>query len=162
MSAELQSPALQVRRLRMNDVTAVYRIEQRAYEFPWSKGIFSDCLRVGYACWGLEVADKLAGYAILSSAAGEAHLLNLCIDPALQNRGYGQVLLNHAVAHAEALQCRVIFLEVRPSNLIAQRLYQQHGFRIIGRRPGYYQADGGREDAVVMSRHLPAAEMLKP
>ena len=128
----------------------VYEIEQLAYPFPWSRGIFVDCLRVGYACFGLQIGRKLAGYSIASFAAGEAHLLNICIHPDWQRRGYGSLLLEYMINHVARLDSEAIFLEVRASNPRAATLYKNRGFKVIGRRSAYYKAGDEREDAIVM------------
>ena len=109
-----------------------------------------DCLRVGYACFGLQIGKNLAGYSIVSSAAGEAHLLNLCIHPDWQHRGYGSLLLEYTINHVARLGSEAIFLEVRKSNPRAVDLYKNRGFKVIGQRPSYYKAGEGREDAIVM------------
>lgn len=139
-----------IRRFGMDDVDRIYEIEKLAYPFPWSRGIFVDCLRVGYACFGLQIGKNLAGYAIVSCAAGEAHLLNLCIHPDWQHRGYGSLLLEYMINHVARLGSEAMFLEVRASNPRAASLYKNRGFKVIGRRPSYYKAGDGREDAIVM------------
>lgn len=128
----------------------IFEIEELSYPFPWSRGLFVDCLRAGYAFFGLQIGKELAGYSIFNWAAGEAHLLNLCIHPEWQQRGYGSLLLEYAINHVASLGCESMFLEVRASNLRAASLYANRGFRIIGRRFSYYQAGEAREDATVM------------
>jgi ribosomal-protein-alanine N-acetyltransferase len=143
-----------IRRLGMTDVDRIYEIEQLAYPFPWSRGVFEDCLRVGCACFGLQIGKDLAGYTIFNWAAGEAHLLNLCIHPEWQQRGYGSLLLEYVINHVARLDIETMFLEVRVSNPSAVNLYKNRGFMVIGRRPSYYQAGEGREDAIVMRLQL--------
>ncbi len=143
-----------IRRLTLGDVDRIYEIEQAAYPFPWSRGIFVDCLRVGYACFGLQFGKDLAGYTIFSWAAGEAHLLNLCLHPDWQHRGYGSLLLEYTINHVARLEVKAIFLEVRKSNPRATELYKNRGFKVVGRRPAYYQSGEAREDAVVMRLEL--------
>lgn len=140
------------------DLAEVTRIEAAAYEFPWTLGIFRDCLRAGYHAWVLARPGTIYGYGLLSVAAGEAHLLNLCIDPARQGEGHGRRLLARMLDLARWHRAERIFLEVRPSNAVAIRLYHQTGFNEIGRRPNYYPARGGREDALVMAMELFPAE----
>lgn len=139
-----------IRRLGLQDLDRILEIEQLAYPYPWTRGIFEDCLQVGYACFGLQIGKDLAGYTIFNWVAGEAHLLNLCIHPEWQHRGYGSLLLEYTIGHVAALDIESIFLEVRASNHRAANLYQNRGFRIIGRRPLYYTAGESREDATVM------------
>ena len=134
----------------MEDINRIHEIEQLAYPFPWSRGIFVDCLRVGYACFGLQFGKVLSGYSIASWAAGEAHLLNLCVHPDWQRRGYGSLLLEYMINHVARHEAEAMFLEVRASNPRAAALYENRGFEVIGRRPLYYKAGEGREDAIVM------------
>lgn len=137
-----------------DDIGRVMSMEVRAYPFPWTAGIFSDCLRSGYACWLLEEDGALLGYGVLSVAAGEAHLLNLCVDPRRQGQGLGAHLLGKMIELARWHRAERVFLEVRPSNPAALALYARAGFNEIGRRPNYYPARGGREDALVMAMEL--------
>lgn len=143
-----------IRRLVMEDVDRVFEIEQLAYPFPWTRSLFVDCLRVGYACFGLQIGRDLSGYVIASQAAGEAHLLNLCVHPDWQHRGYGSLLLEYMINHVAGQHCDAMFLEVRVSNPRAATLYQNRGFKVIGRRPNYYKAGEQREDAIVMRLEL--------
>lgn len=134
-----------------DDLAAVSDIERRSYDFPWSHGVFRDCLLAGYTCIVLERERRVVGYAILSVAAGEAHVLNLCVDPDYRNLGYGNRLLDEVLLRARHASVREVFLEVRPSNVNALALYRKKGFRQIASRRAYYQAKDGREDAAVLS-----------
>ncbi|MCR6702176.1 MAG: ribosomal protein S18-alanine N-acetyltransferase [Dokdonella sp.] len=136
------------------DVEAVAAIERSAYEFPWSAGIFRDCLRAGYDCRVLVEDRTIVGYGILSVGAGEAHVLNVCIAPAHQGRSLGRRLVRCVIDLARWHRAERIFLEVRPSNERAIALYLSLGFNEIGKRPNYYPARRGREDAIVMAIEL--------
>ena len=154
MVAILSEPRLELRAMHVDDLDEVSGFETAAYEFPWTHGIFRDCLRAGYECWVLRRGDELVGYGVLSVAAGEAHLLNACIAPAHQGRGYGRHLVRRMIEIARWHRVQRIFLEVRPSNAIAVGLYQRLGFNEIATRPNYYPARHGREDAIVMAMEL--------
>jgi len=143
-----------VRSMRHEDLAHVSDIERRSYDFPWSHGVFRDCLLAGYQCIVLECDGDVAGYGILSVAAGEAHILNLCVDPKLRSLGYGERLLDEMLFRARTSSVREIFLEVRPSNVNALALYRKKGFHKVADRPAYYQAHDGREDASVLSKKL--------
>jgi ribosomal-protein-alanine N-acetyltransferase len=133
------------------DLSVVAEIERASYPFPWSVGIFRDCLRVGYVCRIVEIGSVIIGYGILSVGAGEAHILNVCVREPFRCRGIGRLTLEDLLARARAGGATEAFLEVRPSNVGAIRLYQSMGFKQVGLRRGYYQADNGREDAAVLS-----------
>jgi ribosomal-protein-alanine N-acetyltransferase len=90
----------------------------------------------------------------MSLGAGEAHILNLCVREEFRIVGFGRRLLEHMLERASASGISEAFLEVRPSNLAAIRLYQRLGFEQIGIRRGYYQAPDGREDAIVLKLGL--------
>ncbi len=146
-----------LRPMREDDLDTVHAVEIRSYEFPWTVGIFRDCLRADYPSWVLVQEGRIIGYFLMSIAAGEAHVLNICIDPARQGRGYGRHLLRALLHVARGRSAERVFLEVRPSNAGAIALYHSEGFNEIGRRPRYYPARDGREDALVM-----AIELLPP
>ena len=154
MSAVVQTPELNIRPMTADDVDAVMAIEVSVYEYPWTKRIMVDCLRVGYRCMVGEVDGTLAGYCIMSSGAGEAHILNLCVANEFQRRGLGKYLLTAMLDKAWASDTENVFLEVRPSNYPAITLYEQLGFNQIGTRKDYYPAKHGREDAVILALNL--------
>ncbi|MGH8145432.1 MAG: ribosomal protein S18-alanine N-acetyltransferase [Rhodanobacteraceae bacterium] len=144
----------ELRPMTRDDVSTIANIEAAAYEFPWSRGIFRSCLDNGHDCWVLEETGKIIGYGILSSGAGEAHILNVCVAPLHQGRGLGAYLLRRLLGLARWHRVGRVFLEVRPSNELAHAMYERAGFNEIGRRPGYYPARRGREDAIVMAMEL--------
>ena len=158
MSALLKDPLLKIRPMDDDDLDAVMALEARSYPFPWTEGIFSDCLRVGYNCWVYCHDQRVVGYAVMSIAAGEAHLLNICIEQVLRGHGLGRRLLQRLLTLASQHGADSVFLEVRASNRGALHLYQSAGFNEIGLRRGYYPVDGGREDAIVLALDLPGIE----
>ena len=143
-----------VRRMLHEDLIDVSDIERRSYDFPWSHGVFRDCLLAGYQCLVLVREERPIGYAILSVAAGEAHVLNLCVDPGFRSLGYGERLLDEMLKIARGADVHQVFLEVRPSNSTALSLYRKKGFHQIANRPSYYQATDGREDASVLVKKM--------
>jgi ribosomal-protein-alanine N-acetyltransferase len=157
MSAALAPDTAQLRPMKQADLDEVAAIEVAAYDFPWTVGIFRDCLRAGHQCWVLEARSGLVGYGVLSCAAREAHVLNVCVAPGHQGHGHGRHIMRRLIDLARWHMVDRVFLEVRPSNPRAYALYQDLGFNEIGRRPNYYPAHKGREDAIVM-----AIELLPP
>ncbi len=143
-----------IRDMRHTDLASVLGIEQEAYEFPWSIGIFRDCLLARYTSIVLEQDRELLGYAIMSVAADEAHLLNIALARSARGCGFGRMLMDHLMQAAHRARATTMYLEVRPSNAPALRLYQQCGFEVSGRRRRYYRARGGSEDAIVLLREL--------
>ena len=151
---ELAAADYRFRPMQADDLAAVVALEHAVYPFPWSEQIFRDCLRVGYDCWAIEAGEGVAGYGIMSMGAGECHVLNLCVAPSLRRRGAGRGLLTLLLGRTRQAGMLHAFLEVRPSNGAAIALYESMGFERIGLRRGYYQAQGGREDAIVYRKAL--------
>ena len=161
MSAELTPsllvepfPGLRIRAMVPGDLWRIAGIEQTSYAFPWSDGIFRDCIKAGYYCRVAEVRRDLIGYAIMSMGAGEAHVLNVCVRGDYREQGVGRYFMQLLFEHARNSGCRDIFLEVRPSNPHAIHLYESLGFQRVGIRKAYYQATAGREDAWVYKMSL--------
>lgn len=147
-------PGCAVRAMLEDDLPAVLDIERRAYDFPWSERIFTDCIRVSYHCRVVEDRGEVVGYSVMTAGAGEAHVLNLCIVPERRRHGLARALLSRLMDEARMAGARIMLLEVRPSNTAAITLYESLGFGRIGRRKDYYPDRDGREDAVVMSKKL--------
>lgn len=150
MNAQVRPLESWFRPMAASDVDQVILIERAAYAYPWTRGNFCDCLDSGYSCWVLEVEGELAGYSILMAGAGEGHVLNCCVSPRWQGRGFGRQLMRRLMASCRDYDIEHLFLEVRPSNRAALRLYESLGFETVGLRRQYYPADHGREDALVM------------
>jgi ribosomal-protein-alanine N-acetyltransferase len=147
-------PEIEIRPMAENDIPNVIAVERASYQFPWSEGIFRDCLRVGYVCRVVTINDEIIAYGVMSVGAGEAHILNLCVTEVYRCRGVGRRLLIYLIERGSASGMSEAFLEVRPSNTSAIRLYLSLGFEQVGMRRGYYQAVSGREDAAVLKLAL--------
>jgi ribosomal-protein-alanine N-acetyltransferase len=133
------------------DLDEIVAAEKEIYPFPWTRGNFTDALQAGYSAWVLrDAAGRVAAYSVMMMALDEAHLLNLSVERRAQRTGLGWRTLDWMAEVARGYGGRTMLLEVRPSNQVALRLYERYGFERIGVRRGYYPADGGREDAVVM------------
>lgn len=154
MSAILKEPALDFRPMQREDLSEIIGIERQSYPHPWTQTIFGDCLHAGYSGWVCGRNGMIEAYGIISVAADEAHLLNICVREESRQQGMGRKMLRHLVAIARRHNTEVIFLEVRPSNAAARALYEDEGFNELGNRRDYYPAGAGREDALILARTL--------
>ena len=166
MNARLQGPAVppelpalppevHLAPLSPEWLDAVLAIEKVAYSHPWSRGNFMDTLAAGYQAQVLLGGNEVIGYYVAMLGVDEAHLLNLTVAPAFQQQGWARVLLDALGLWARARGAQWLWLEVRMSNLRAQKIYAAHGFQRVGVRKRYYPAAGDtREDALVMSLRL--------
>lgn len=142
--------------MRAIDLSEVMVMENANYDFPWTEGIFRDCIKAGYTLRTLRLDGTLVGYGVMQIGADEAHILNLCIDSAFNRRGYAQFLLALLLDLAQTAGAQTAFLEARPSVPRAISLYEQAGFNEVGLRPDYYDSHNGREDAIVMAKSITA------
>jgi ribosomal-protein-alanine N-acetyltransferase len=158
----IQAQRAERRAMTEADLESVLAIEATCYAHPWSRGNFGDSLRQQHVAWLLLTPEAQAlAYCIAMPAPDEWHLLNLSVAPPWQGQGLARRLLEDLLDHAAQLGAGRMLLEVRASNLRAQKLYLAAGFREIGRRRGYYPAwRGQREDALVWAKPLGGANAL--
>jgi ribosomal-protein-alanine N-acetyltransferase len=134
------------------DVPAISAIERAAFPCPWSEqALFGEMSNDLATFKVLSLEGKVIGYYDLWVCADEAHLLNVAVAASERRRGYGTAMVEDAVEVARGRGCRRVFLEVRPGNKAAVKLYENFGFKMVARRPHYY-ANG--EDADVMLKDL--------
>ncbi|MDR3392804.1 MAG: ribosomal protein S18-alanine N-acetyltransferase [Sulfuriferula sp.] len=145
-----------VRPMTEADLPEIAVLDAQCYPYPWTLGNFADSMQAGYRCCIYEADDEIIGYAVMMLAVGEAHLLNITIAPAHQGQGWGRALMLYVIERARQDQAESLWLEVRPSNVIARHLYDNMGFDYVSVRKNYYPAVGGREDAVIMRLDLHA------
>ena len=154
MNAVLKPAAPRLREMRKADLDAVMAIEPTIYSHPWTRGNFTDSLKSGYLCLVYESGGEMIGYAVMMMVLDEAHLLNVSIAKLQQGQGLGRKLLEDLVAVAQREKASTMFLEVRLSNKAAMDLHESMGFNEFSLRKGYYPAENGREDAVLMGLTL--------
>ena len=143
-----------IREMRPADFQEMLMIENRAYDFPWSRNVLMSCLNGGYQSRVIEWRRRIVGYGVMLIAAAECHLVNLCIDPMFQQRGFGRKLLRLMLCDAVLCGAKRAFLEVRPSNRAALALYGSEHFNEVSLRKNYYPTATGREDALILTRLL--------
>lgn len=140
--------------MQQTDIDKVWQIEKQANRFPWTKGNFEDCLKSGYRTFLYSSGSDLIGYSVVQSVLDEVHLLNICVKPEYQGKGFGKQILSHVIDISLEQAAVIVVLEVRASNFRAQQLYLSTGFNEMSVRRGYYPAEQGREDGVLMGLEL--------
>lgn len=135
------------------DLDEVMVIERTAFRFPWSAGFFRQELQVACARSILAEADgKIIGYVLFWLLPGAIDIHNIAVHVDFRRRGIARVLLGRVIDEARRQSIVHIMLEVRKSNLPAQKLYETVGFLTVGLRKGYYSDNG--EDALAMTLEL--------
>ena len=147
--------AIRFRPMTTADMDEIMVIERSAYRFPWSQGFFLQELQVACARSILaEVDGKIIGYVLFWLLPGTIDIHNLATHENYRRRGVARLLLSRVLGHAREQSVSRVTLEVRKSNLPAQKLYESMAFLTNGVRKGYYSDDG--EDALAMSLELPS------
>jgi len=157
--SEESAPPARVEAMTVADLDAVVEIERASFAVPWSRAAFRHELernRVAETWVAREPADAepgvVVGYLCLWVVAGEVHVTSLAVAPVRRGRGIGRLLLGALLERHRRAGATVAFLEVRPGNTEARRLYASLGFREVGRRRGYYVDTG--EDALLLEARL--------
>lgn len=137
-------------------VEQLMAIELACHPHPWSEKTFRSCIDGRYFGDYLTVDQTIVGFYVGEFVAGESTLMDICVAPTQQCKGYGKALLLQFFQRCKERSTQSIFLEVRAKNISAQMLYINHGFSEISRRTGYYPSNSGfgYEDAIVMSKKL--------
>jgi ribosomal-protein-alanine N-acetyltransferase len=149
----LEGARLEILPLQIEDLDLIFPIELRCFSSPWARESFELALRQptvqGWVGW---LGGRPAGYVLGSLVAGHLLVANLAVDVWARRRGIGRRLLAHVLENASRRGAQWAYLDVRPSNEAAIRLYRDLGFRTVGRRPNYYTAP--REDSLIMMREI--------
>jgi ribosomal-protein-alanine N-acetyltransferase len=149
--------SLALDRMRPEDLDEVLAIERASFTMPWSRGAFLYEMQQNRVarCWvGRDDDGRVAGYLCLWEVADEVHITNVAVRPNVRRQGIARALLSSVLDNARARAFKIVVLEVRPSNHNALTLYESFGFKVVGRRHGYYYDTG--EDALVMEIGLRA------
>ncbi|HEX2926184.1 MAG TPA: ribosomal protein S18-alanine N-acetyltransferase [Ruminiclostridium sp.] len=141
--------------VQMNEVhlDGVMIIENLSFKIPWSRNAFIDELTTNQmAVYVVAVSgEEIIGYGGLWKVLDEGHITNIAVHPEFRRCGAGSRIMDKLLEICDLNGIRSLTLEVRKSNLPAQKLYEKYGFRAEGIRKGYYSDTG--EDALIMWRH---------
>ena len=151
--------SLSISPMRTDDLDEVVTIERASFGMPWSRGAFLYEIEQNRVarCWVLREDDRVAAYLCLWEIGDELHVTNIAVHPALRRRGLARRLLGAILDDGRTRRLRAVTLEVRPTNDEARTLYESFGFRVVGRRRGYYYDTG--EDALIMESDLQASQI---
>jgi ribosomal-protein-alanine N-acetyltransferase len=140
--------------MQPGDLDQVVAIERLSFTMPWSRAAFLYEMEQNQVarCYVMRDGGRVLGYICLWEVADEMHITNIAVHPEERRRGIGRAMLGQVLAEARQRALRLVVLEVRPSNVEARALYESFGFRVVGRRRGYYYDTG--EDALVMQAAL--------
>ncbi|WP_214812792.1 MULTISPECIES: ribosomal protein S18-alanine N-acetyltransferase [unclassified Exiguobacterium] len=140
---------VKIRRMTWLDVEEVTQVEEASFAIPWTKEAFmNEMLRNEQAIYFVAVHDKrVVGFVGVWQIVDEGHITNIAVLPEFRGQGIGNQLLAELVAFAKSKGLVGLTLEVRVSNVGAQKLYEQFGFTQAGRRRRYYQDNN--EDAYI-------------
>jgi ribosomal-protein-alanine N-acetyltransferase len=140
--------------MRPEDLDDVLAIERASFGMPWSRGAFLYEMQQNRVarCTVMRDDRLVVGYICLWEIADELHITNIAVEPARRRKGVARALLAGVLDDARQRNLRLVVLEVRPSNAEARNLYESFGFRLVGRRQGYYYDTG--EDALVLQADL--------
>jgi [ribosomal protein S18]-alanine N-acetyltransferase len=174
LTAERDKPELEVvsgdmhlyriRPMSEKDIDQVLEIDRRSFSLAWPPSAYRYELKQnpGSMLWvaewnstpqifptARETSPLIVGVIVLWMILDEGHIATIAVHPDYRNQGIGSQLLITALQEAIRQKAGQVTLEVRASNINAQKLYQRFHFELVGRRPRYYRDNN--EDALVMT-----------
>lgn len=140
---------IRIRNMSLADLDQVMVMEKLCFTLPWPRGAFEgELTQNGMARYLVaEIDGQIAGYAGIWLIFDEGHITNIAVHPDFQRHGVASALLQRVLSNAKACGIESCTLEVRRSNLPAQKLYEKYGFLPEGVRKGYYTDT--KEDALL-------------
>jgi len=145
---------MRLRPATAQDATLLAEMHETAFEAPWGEAEI-EALLTGPGGFATIAEDEgPEGFILCRAIGGEAEILTLAVRPEKRGRGLGRTLIEAAVGLARETGAEAMFLEVAEDNAPAMALYQTSGFRLAGRRAGYYRRGEEATDALVMRRWL--------
>lgn len=143
--------SLSYRNGNIDDIEAVFRLNQRVFDEAWSKNVMLQSLQVGYDLFVCFDESDLVAYVLSQDILLETQIMQVCVHQDFRRVGVGKTLMQMLMQCKQGSQA--LLLEVRKSNLEAQNFYASLGFIQAGLRPNYYSKTKTmpREDAVVMT-----------
>jgi [ribosomal protein S18]-alanine N-acetyltransferase len=140
-----------IRKMTLDDVSAVVELDQKSFSLPWPERSFRFELTDNPAsrCWVAELDGEIVGMIVVWLLVDEAHVATIATHPDFRRNGIAKRLLSHALRRLIDEGARSSFLEVRESNLAAQEMYRKFGYEETGRRRRYYKDND--EDAILMN-----------
>lgn len=148
--------ALHYRLGTIDDMDAIFALNQLSFSEAWSKKSLLDVMLAGFDLYVCTYENVLLAYLLSQDILDETHIMQIAVLPEYQRQGIGRQLTRHLLK--DKSEQSLVLLEVRASNIAAQSMYQNLGFKHIGRRKGYYTAKKSgdmREDAIVM-QYIPS------
>ncbi|GAB5382430.1 MAG: ribosomal protein S18-alanine N-acetyltransferase [Aliiglaciecola sp.] len=139
--------------LSEHSYSEAFQIQTTCHSHPWSEAVFADCLSSPYFSFQMHANDSykdVVGYYVGLAVAGEATLMDIGVKDSQRGKGYAKLLMQHFLAQCKVNHCNEVWLEVRESNFVAIRLYENFGFQLIEIRKGYYPTESGRENGLIM------------
>ena len=150
-------PGVIIRRMQLDDVEQVHEIDQLSFSLPWPKTTYRFELQENELarCWVAVLTSPEGNGAVIAMAVvwmvvDEAHIATIAVHPNYRRAGVGTQLLQHILKSAVKERMFTVTLEVRESNSVAQAMYREFGFEVVGRRPRYYHDTN--EDALIMKK----------
>ncbi len=141
----------EIREMKIEDISTIMILEKELFSTAWEEEMFREEIHNQYA-YVLELKNKIIGYICGWKLLDEFNITNIAIATDYQRKGFGKALVQFLMSKLLDEKCFLFFLEVRKSNLAANKLYEMMGFRIIGSRKNYYHSP--QEDALILGLNL--------
>jgi ribosomal-protein-alanine N-acetyltransferase len=148
----------QMAEIHYTDIEPILKIDQDSFRLPWSHILFENELLQQQSCnWVVRSTEPqngtpIIGYAVLRLITNELHIFRIAVTPTWRRQGIASWVIKQCFSKGLEVGAKSVYLEVRPSNIPAVKLYYKLGFETIATWPNYYTDT--KEDALVMKKYL--------
>lgn len=145
--------AVILEKMTMADTKEIAELDKECFAIPWSQDAFRSEMENSFASYIVaKIENKCVGYCGFWQAYDEGDITNIAVSPNFRRMKIGSMLLERIIKEAREKNLVCLNLEVRKSNLPAQKLYEKFGFSVVGERKNYYSDN--KEDALIMRLSL--------
>ena len=149
----LKNKEIIFRKVKKSDLDSIMEIEVVSFSLPWTKSSYEEMMQLDNACFIVaEHNSEVIGYMLYQFWPDGAELHAFAVKPECRKQGVGKLMFDELFQLSKKQNIKAMFLQVRPSNKWALRLYKKVGFVIVGHRKNYYTDDG--EDANIMAARI--------
>ena len=166
MNLDAENSQIRLRSMRADDIPQVAALDHLSFADPWPQGSFEYELKASNYSLCLVAEDpssdegqNIVGALVIWLIVDEAHIATIAVHPGYRHRGIGRRLLAEGLLQAAERGAAKSLLEVRAGNTEALHLYYGLGYKAVGLRPNYYQAE--QEDALLLDLDPLDAKVLR-
>ena len=149
----MQKNNIIIRQAKNSDAEQIGEIEKNCFSQPWTVNQIKKEINNEKAIFIVASADDIiCGYISGQLIIDEFYISNIAVSSDFRNLGIATAIIKKLIEILMQMKCALLSLEVRESNVIARKLYENTGFVNLGLRKNFYSAP--KENACIYTLYL--------